>query len=269
MGNSSSQIQPEYNATIYISNSNDKYHGIFTLSNVSKIDNENKHKFILGIIDVQNDFFISGSLPIKNSEEIIAPINKLRFVCDDYMETFLSQDYHNKNHMSFASTHNATEYEKKILELEMPDKSVINVTQDMWPNHCVEGTKGVNLHSDLIITSNDKFFKKGTITNVESYSAFGDEFNAKYENTGLNKWLTNKNITDIILVGVATDFCVYNTALDSIQLGYKVHLILSCVRGVKEDTTKSALDDLKSKGTILYDSVDEFIEKNKKLFLLK
>ena len=224
--------------------------------------------FILGIIDIQNDFFKGGSLAITNGEDVLASINKLRFICYNYIDTFLTQDYHSPNHMSFAQTHNTTE-KKKVLELEMPDGTSRTITQDMWPVHCVKDSHGAKLHSELIVMKNDKIFKKGTITNIESYSAFGDEFESKYENTGLDNWLKTKNITNIILVGVATDFCVYNTAKDCVRLGYKVHLILSCIRGVFPKSTEDALTDLKNKGVIFYDDVDSFIVSNSLLFSKK
>jgi nicotinamidase/pyrazinamidase len=215
-------------------------------------------KFILGIIDPQNDFCFGGELAVKEADFAIAAINKLRFICFGIIDTFISQDFHPENHMSFSSTHNKKNYEKTKLNLEMEDGSKIDVEQVLWPKHCVQNTKGSEFHPDLIVIKQDKIIQKGTKPNVESYSAFGDEFGGKYEKTDLNKWLKNKKITDIILVGVATDYCVYNTALDSIRNGYKVHLILSCTRGVDKDTTEKALEDLTSKGAKFYKSVDEF-----------
>ena len=215
-------------------------------------------KFILGIIDPQNDFFKDGLLAIENANEIIGPINKLRFNCFDYMETFISQDYHDPLHMSFYTTHNKEKFSKQLLDLKMEDGSIVQVHQDMWPVHCVKDTMGVNFHKDIITLENDKIFRKGTKVNVESYSAFGDENDGKYENTGLNKWLKSKNITDIILVGLATDFCVYNTSLDAIKYGYQVHLIRSCTRGVKPESTEKALEDLSNKGVEFYDDIDDF-----------
>jgi nicotinamidase/pyrazinamidase len=115
----------------------------------------------------------------------------------------------------------------------------------------------------LIITKNDIIIKKGTKKNVESYSAFGDELQGKYEKTRLHDWLKALGATDIILTGIASDYCVYNTALDAIRLGYKVHLILSCTRGVNKDTTDAAFKYLKSKEVRFYKTVDEFNKINK------
>lgn len=226
---------------------------------------KSKRKFMLGIIDPQYDFFRGGALAVADANDIIGPINQLRFICQDYMDTFVSQDYHPSDHMSFAATHGSKQFEKNTLNIEMPDKTVKTIVQNMWPTHCVRETAGCDFHKDLILLKRDKIFRKGTLTNVESYSAFGDEFANKYENTGLQNWLKSYKITDIILVGLATDYCVYNTALDALRQGYQVHIILSCTRGVAVDSTEKALADLNAKGVKFYDEVYNFIDYNKEL----
>jgi len=223
--------------------------------------NEN-NKYILGIIDPQNDFFQSGSLPVSNSNEILGPINKLRHILKDDIETFISMDSHPINHISFASTHNAEQFSKINLKVLMNDNKLISIEQTLWPVHCVINSSGHQVHKNLIRSKNDIIIKKGTVEKVESYSAFGDELNNKYENTGLHGILTRKKITDIILVGLATDYCVYFTALDAIKYGYNVHLILSCVRGVDPSTTQKAIDDLREKKIKIYPEVDDFLHIN-------
>ncbi len=224
-----------------------------------------KSKFVMGIIDPQNDFLRGGTLAVDDANDIIGPVNKLRFILYDYMDTFISQDFHPPDHMSFASTHGLTPLTNIKLDLVMTDNKVLNVEQTLWPTHCVSETPGCNFHKDFIILKRDKIFQKGTKSNVESYSAFGDEFANTYENTGLHKWLLQKEITDIILVGLATDYCVYNTAKDAIRLGYRVHLILSCVRGVKPDSTKKALADLSNRKVVFYDDIEDFCNANKEI----
>ena len=218
--------------------------------------------FALGVIDPQIDFCKGGALEVKESEGVIAAINKLRFICYDHIVTFISQEYHPYNHMSFATTYNTKPMTRICLELDMGLGSKLNVQQVLWPKHCVQNTKGVEFHPDLIVSEQDKIIQKGTMHNVKSYSAFGDEYRGKYEKTELKEWLTNKNITDIILVGFPTDYCFYNTGLDAILNGYKVHLILSCTRGVSDDTTNKALADLLIKGAYMYSSVDDFYVKH-------
>lgn len=229
-----------------------------THKKISPTNFENK-KFVLGIIDPQNDFFKNGSLAVNNANEILSSINKLRFYVHSLMPTFITLDYHPTNHVSFASTHKVKEFTKDNINITMKDGSIVNVEQTFWPDHCIKNTFGSDIHSDLIKLNTDTIFYKGTNPNIESYSGFGDQFKNSIENTGLKKWLIRNDISDIILVGLATDYCVYFTALDAIMYGYKVHIILSCTRGVDEETTSKALVDLKSKGVICYTTVNDFI----------
>lgn len=224
-----------------------------------------KDKYILGIIDPQNDFFFEGSLAVNDANSIIGPINKLRFMLYEHMNTFISQDFHPPNHMSFASTYSEKPFTVKNLTIKIKGDT-LNIDQTLWPNHCVQNTNGANINKNLILLKQDKIFKKGTLVNIESYSAFGDEFNAKYENTYLNSYLISLDIKHIILVGLATDYCVYNTAKDAVKYGYSVHIIRSCTRGVAEDTTKKAIDDLITKGVEFYNDVDDFVTLNKHNF---
>jgi len=221
-------------------------------------------KFAIGIIDVQNDFCKGGKLAVEEADHAIGAINKLRYIYDDFTKCFISQDWHDENHMSFANTHKKDPHTGPFkLNLQMEDGTMVEVEQMMWPKHCVENTSGSLLHRDLIVTKKDKIIKKGTKKNVESYSAFGDAMQGKYEKTQLHDWLQLQGITDIILTGIATDYCVYNTALDAVRLGYKVHMIYSCTRGVAKDSTDKAYADMKSKGVLFYKTVDEFHEINR------
>ena len=232
------------------------------------INGEVTRSFAIGVIDVQNDFCQGGTLAVKEANESIADINKLIFALHRYVGIFHSQDWHPSNHMSFASTHkDHKEYDDLELHLKMEDETYIDVKQKLWPTHCVKESHGSQFHHTLIMTKNDKMVKKGTKANVESYSAFGDEFGGKYEKTDLHYWLDSRKITDIILVGLATDYCVYNTALDSVRLGFKVHIIMSCTRGVEEDTTRKAIHDMTQKGVLFYNDVDNFYREYKQLIV--
>lgn len=223
---------------------------------------EEKRNFILAIIDPQYDFFENGALAVKDSNKIIGPINKLRFYCEKkHMETFFSQDYHPSKHMSFASTHNLPIYSNKNLTFSINGEDV-NFNQTLWTDHCLSETDGAKFHRDIIKLKTDKVFRKGTKRNIESYSAFGDEFGNKYENTGLHNWLRSKNITDIIIVGLAIDYCVYNTVLDAITYGFNTHLILECMKWVEESTGKKALEHMKTIGAKFYNTVDNFYASN-------
>ena len=230
---------------------------------------ENK-KYALGIIDMQADFCRGGSLSVTGAEEIIGPINRLRHLFQS-MPTFVSLDMHPPDHVSFASTHGVNVNTKISVTNTMPDGTKITFQQDMWPTHCVKGTHGCTLHPDVVILPDDFFIEKGTLKEVESYSAFGDEFQNSYEKTALLPWLKARDITDVILVGVATDYCVANTAYDALRLGFTVHMISSCTRGVSPDTTSIAISNIichlsgiAGGGGKLYSTVDEFLQKNTK-----
>lgn len=218
--------------------------------------------FALGIIDVQNDFCEGGTLAVPDAVSILGPINKLRFAYYDNIPTFVSQDFHPANHVSFDTTHGKPLYSSQNLVLKMDNGEIECVEQMMWPVHCVANTAGSNIHKDLILTKHDYFVHKGTKPKVESYSAFGDEMGGKYEKTELNEWLESQNITDIILTGLATDYCVLNTALDAVKMGYTVHLISDCTRGVAADTTATARDKMTNQGVNMYGSVDDFIKEH-------
>lgn len=234
--------------------------GICNSKNIKSIHPKLESKiFVLGIIDMQNDFLEFGSLPIKNSNEIIGSINKLRFMMPNNINTFISLDTHPHNHISFAETHNKKPFETLTITSKMKNGDMIETNQTLWPTHCVINTSGQEINPNLLIKSEDLRIGKGTLYNVESYSAFGDENNNIYENTGLDIWLKNNNCTDLVLVGVATDYCVYNTALDAFRYGYNVHIILSCVRGVDALTTYQAIEDLRSKGAHIYDKIEDFL----------
>jgi nicotinamidase/pyrazinamidase len=134
------------------------------------------------------------------------------------------------------------------------------IKQKLWPVHCIRDTFGSDLHEDLIVTKKDIRIQKGIYENVESYSAFGDEYKGKYEDTKLQDWLRPKKITDIVLTGIALDYCVYYTALDAIRLGYKVHIIMSCTRGVAQESIAKAIRDMKEKGVTFYEGVNDFYD---------
>jgi len=240
----------------------------FKIMPFNDLDKKNKIKFTLGIIDPQNDLFEGGALGVPKSNKILAPINKLRFLTWDYMEVFLTQNSFSHNHISFATTHNANPFEKRTITIKLPDNREITKQIELLPAHCVDKTWGERFHSDLIVLSGDKVFKKGTINTVDSFSAFGDEFFGKYESTGLNEWLKSNNITDIILTGIMSDNAILNTGIQAIDKGYRVHIILSCVAGVSRDKMDNSVNKLINAGALAYLTIEEFFQKSGHLLKL-
>ena len=176
-------------------------------------------KKALLVIDVQNDFCPAGALEVAGGNEIIPYINKemAKYEC-----VVLTQDWHPKGHSSFATSHEG----KNPLELiKMPYGD-----QVLWPDHCVQGSKGAEFHPDLNIEQANAIIRKGSNPFIDSYSAFFE--NDRKTPTGLDGYLKSLEIEKINLVGLATDFCVNYSAQDAANLGYKVSLLEKMCRAI-------------------------------------
>lgn len=188
-------------------------------------------KKALIIVDVQNDFCPGGALAVAQGDEVVDKINQLQ---KNYDLVVATKDWHPLNHKSFASNNNAA-----IGEL----KNLNGISQVMWPDHCVQGTFGAELHEKLHTWKIEKVFTKGENLEVDSYSGFFD--NDKKTATGLGDFLKEQNITDVDVVGLALDYCVKATALDSKELGFNTRVILDATKAVNlnpEDGTKAVLE---------------------------
>lgn len=200
------------------------------------------------IIDVQNDFCEGGNLAVKNSLEIIPVVNDMikKFeIKNDFI--IATKDWHPANHKSFASVSNT-----KIGEL-----GILNgLPQVWWPNHCIENTKGSELHKELLPIKNIVY--KGNDPEVDSYSGFFD--NNKVHETNLNKILKENNIDTLYILGLATDYCVKFTVLDALSLGYKVYLVADGCRGVNinPDDSEKAMQEMKNAGAVIIKSCEIF-----------
>lgn len=173
----------------------------------------------LVIVDVQNDFLEKGSLAVPNGNEVIPIINKLQNKFDLIIAT---QDWHPKNHKSFATQHS----NKKVFDqIELNGQ-----TQTLWPTHCVQGTLGAEFHSDLNTNKIEAVFRKGMDLEIDSYSGFFD--NGKQKNTGLFGYLNDRNIKEVVIVGLAADYCVYFTANDALELGFDTTIIKNATRAI-------------------------------------
>ena len=176
-------------------------------------------KTALLVIDVQNDFCPAGALEVVGGNEIVPYINKemVKYDC-----VVLTQDWHPKGHSSFATSHEG----KNPLELiKMPYGD-----QVLWPDHCVQGSKGAEFHPDLNIEQANAIIRKGSNPFIDSYSAFFE--NDRKTPTGLDGYLKSLEIEKINLVGLATDFCVNYSAQDAANLGYKVSVLEKMCRAI-------------------------------------
>ena len=170
------------------------------------------------VIDVQNDFCPGGALAVAGGDAIVPGINALM---DEFEAVILTQDWHPAGHSSFASTHNAD----PMSMIDMPYGP-----QVLWPDHCIQGGAGAEFHTDLNSVCADLIIRKGYNPAIDSYSAFFE--NDHTTPTGLEGYLRTRRITDLTMVGLATDFCVNFSAVDAAKLGFDVTVLQSLCRAI-------------------------------------
>lgn len=197
-------------------------------------------KKALLIIDVQNDFCENGALAVPNANSIIPYINNLS-QSNTFDEIILSQDFHPKDHVSFAANHPTQKVGDSVV---LGD----NTSQILWPIHCVQGTFGTKFHETLNQSTVTKIIQKGTNKFIDSYSAFYDN-NHKVA-TGLTTYLKSKEITHVEIVGLALDYCVKFSALDAIHEGFKTSIHYKGTKAVnlQSNDYKEAIIQLIEKG---------------------
>ena len=196
------------------------------------------------VIDVQNDFCPGGNLAVPEGDQIINGINKL---IPKFDLVVASQDWHPETHGSFAVNHNKTPGE--VIELN-------GLQQVLWPQHCVQGSRGAEFHQDLESDKFDAVFTKGENPLIDSYSAFFD--NGHLNKTALDDYLKKKQVSQLFVCGLATDYCVKFTALDAVDLGYKTFLLEDLSSGVelnKGDIAK-AIEEMRQAGVEVIKSTE-------------
>ena len=159
----------------------------------------------------------------------------------NYELVVATKDWHPLNHVSFASNHAG----KKIGDFI----KVNNLDQILWPDHCVQKSKGSDFPETLNYEKINKVFCKGINSQIDSYSGFYD--NAKIRSTGLSDYLNAKNVTSIDFVGLVTEYCVKFSVLDSIEENFKTRVILKGIKGINIEESNKALNEMKSKGVDL------------------
>lgn len=204
------------------------------------------------IVDVQNDFLPDGALPVKNGQEVVPLINQLQTL--PFHLITASKDWHLVDHSSFAINHKKSPGEKIILNKR---------EQILWPIHCVQGTQGAEFSPELDTHLISKIFYKGIDKEIDSYSAFFD--NGHFKSTGLEAYLHEKEIKEVYIVGLATDYCVKYSVLDALNLGFKVFVIIDACRAVNlnDKDNENSLVEMKKSGAILIESkeVTEIMKK--------
>ena len=201
----------------------------------------------LVLVDLQNDFLPGGALAVREGDRVIPIANRLQHEVDLVVAT---QDWHPRDHASFASQH-AGKRPGELITLE-------GLPQVLWPDHCVQLTHGAAFASTLDTKRITKIFPKGMDRRVDSYSGFFD--NGRRHDTGLADYLRLKGVRELLVCGLATDYCVKWTALDAAELGFDTFVVVDACRGVElnEGDVDDALDELEDAGGELVDS-DELL----------
>jgi nicotinamidase/pyrazinamidase len=195
------------------------------------------------VVDVQYDFLPVGALAVPRGDEVVEPITGL---VPRFETVILTQDFHPPGHVSFASTHGGKQPYQAI---DLPGGP-----QALWPDHCVAGTRGADVHQQLRTPTLDRHvslvLRKGTRRDVDSYSAFRENTDARGRraSTGLGEWLMARGIERVFVVGLARDFCVAWSALDAKAQSFRTVVIDSCTRPVFPDRTAETDAELERAG---------------------
>ncbi len=195
------------------------------------------------LVDIQADFTPGGALPARDGDEVVPVANRLQEHFDLVVAT---QDWHPRNHLSFASNHPGKS-PGDVIELS-------GLEQVLWPDHCVQRSAGAELHEELSLARIDQVIRKGEDYRIDSYSGFFD--NGHLKATGLEHYLRERKIESVHICGLATDYCVKFTALDAVELGFATTVITDACRGVELEPgdIDSAFEEMKRAGVKLVTS---------------
>ena len=171
------------------------------------------------IIDVQNDFCPGGALAVPGGDQVVGIINRLG---ERFAHRILTQDWHPAGHLSFASSHPGRK--------PMETATLPYGEQVLWPDHCVQGTRGAAFHDGLEVDGSELILRKGFRRAIDSYSAFFE--NDRTTPTGLGAYLRERGFDHLCLCGLATDFCVGYSALDARRAGFEVAVVEDACRGI-------------------------------------
>ncbi len=173
----------------------------------------------LVVVDVQNDFCPGGALAVAEGDQVVPVANRLM---ERFASVVLTQDWHPADHRSFVSAHPGRQAFDSV---EFPYGP-----QTLWPDHCVQGSKGAAFHRDLRAEKAELVIRKGFRRDIDSYSAFAE--NDQRTRTGLAGYLRERGFRRLFLCGLATDFCVLYSALDGRAEGFEVVVVEDACRAI-------------------------------------
>lgn len=190
-------------------------------------------------IDVQNDFCPGGALAVADGDAVVPVINALM---SEHPVKVLTQDWHPADHFSFAAN---TEGAEPFSLVDAPYGP-----QVLWPSHCVQGSAGAEFHKDLETDCADLIIRKGYRSHIDSYSAFFE--NDHVTPTGLEGYLRTRGVTQLVMAGLATDFCVRFSAVDAAKLGFEVTVLEAGCRAIDMDgSLAAAREEMIENGVVL------------------
>jgi nicotinamidase/pyrazinamidase len=209
-------------------------------------------KTLLLEIDVQNDFCPAyargqdGALAVPDGGAVVNPLNELAAAVSGaggYVTA--TQDWHPAGHVSFASSHPG----KKTGDI-IDIAGQAGLAQGLWPEHCVQGEWGADFHAELNLKPVHLIVRKGYRRGLDSYSAFFE--NDRKTATGLEGWIKGLGIKNILIGGLATDYCVFFSAMDAKNLGFDTIIVSDAVRGVglPPGSVEKAVAQMKAAGII-------------------
>jgi nicotinamidase/pyrazinamidase len=196
------------------------------------------------VIDVQNDFCPGGKLAVAGGDTVIEAIHK---IAPNFEHIVLTQDWHTANHQSFASAHPG-KHPFESIELSYGP-------QTLWPDHCIQGSKGAEFHPALSLPRAELILRKGFRPQIDSYSAFFE--NDRVTPTGLAGYLEERNLSRVFLAGLAYDFCVGYSALDARRLGLTAVVIRDACRAIDLNGSVAKIDaEFERTGVMLIESTE-------------
>jgi nicotinamidase/pyrazinamidase len=189
------------------------------------------------LVDIQNDFLPGGRLAVAGGDAVVPVANRLMDAVDLVVGTL---DWHPPGHESFASAH-AGRAPGQVIDLH-------GVDQVLWPDHCVQWTGGAASAPGLDTDRVERFFTKGEDPAVDSYSGFWD--NGRRHATGLAAWLRARGVAEVVVCGLALDYCVQFTALDAVDAGFATTVVVDATRAVElsPGDGAAAVDTLRAAG---------------------
>jgi len=177
------------------------------------------HRDALLVVDVQNDFCDGGALPVPGGQDVVPVINRIAGVFQNMIAT---QDWHPRDHFSFASNHPG----------RVPFETIEGAhgEQVLWPDHCVEGSMGAAFHPHLQLHTAELILRKGFHKTIDSYSAFRE--NDRLTRTGLTGYLRERGLSRLFVAGLAYDYCVRYSAIDSMRAGFETYVVEDACRAI-------------------------------------